>query len=595
MRKKRQKVKFREKWRKLWSVEKKIHFVMLTVIISLTLIAIIVSTVFLTNALTEQNRQYASEQLGIMASDCEGNLEQYKALMIATVLDNSIQEYCRSESLQTADKVSDNVYRVLQNILNIQSNANFVAVINGRNEKYVYNGNSGMTETNFEEIYETDYNENIKNQDSNNIVFSFSNHYYRGKKYTLTAYFPVFSSQHVGEINGTIVMNLDDNILTQLQKKRKVPYSQMYLTDMEGRIVSGNQEKESADKVRYGKWLKGNSGSIQKEGKLINYQKVGEWNYYLIDEMPLFYLYKDCIGVIGILLISTVIIMLIAVIISRKLIGSLYAPMNKIIQKMNAVSKGNLRTRISNTDMDRDSQQLADGFNLMMNEIDVLLGKVKKEQEQLNQMKLNSLQSQIQPHFLYNTLECIHWQAASEGNHEVSTMVKALAKFYRICLSKGEDIIPLATELEHIRQYIIIQNMRYGDIIDMEILIPKQYETILIPKITLQPLVENSIYHGIKVKEGRTGKIWIYVEPSEKDFYLVVSDNGERLNQKQIQHINESLSFFDRDIGYGINNVNKRIELMFGKKYGLKFYQNEKSGISVKIKLPGTAEESENV
>lgn len=114
MRKKRQKVKFREKWRKLWSVEKKIHFVMLTVIISLTLIAIIVSTVFLTNALTEQNRQYASEQLGIMASDCEGNLEQYKALMIATVLDDSIQEYCRSESLQTADKVSDNVYRVLQ-------------------------------------------------------------------------------------------------------------------------------------------------------------------------------------------------------------------------------------------------------------------------------------------------------------------------------------------------------------------------------------------------------------------------------------------------------------------------------------------------
>ena len=106
----------------------------------------------------------------------------------------------------------------------------------------------------------------------------------------------------------------------------------MYLTDMEGRIVSGNQEKESADKVRYGKWLKGNSGSIQKEGKLINYQKVGEWNYYLIDEMPLFYLYKDCIGLIGILLISTVIIMLIAVIISRKLIGSLYAPMNKIIQ-----------------------------------------------------------------------------------------------------------------------------------------------------------------------------------------------------------------------------------------------------------------------
>ena len=595
MERKQERISFTEKWMKIWSVEKKIHFVILTIIISLTFIAIIVSTVFLTNALTKQNRQYASEQLGIMASDCGGNLQQYKALMLAMVLDASIQKYCENEVSKPTDPITENVHRVLQNILNIQSNANFVAVINDKSNKYVYNGNAGITETNFEEVYEKDYKESLKSQDSSNIVFSFSNQYYNGRKYTVTVYFPVFSGEHIGEKNGTIVMNLDDNILTQLQKKRKVPYSQMYLTDMEGNVVSGSADKKIDEKVNYKKWMAGNSGYIQKNGKLINYQKVGKWDYYLIDEIPLFYLYKDCVGVIGILLASMVIVMLIAMIISKKLIEKLYGPMNKIMQKMNAVSQGDLRTRIHDTDMDRDSQKLAQGFNLMMDEIDILIAKIKAEQQQLNQMKLNSLQSQIQPHFLYNTLECIHWQAASEGNCEVSTMVKALAKFYRICLSQGKDIIPLAKELEHIRQYIIIQNMRYGDIIDMEILVPKQYETVLIPKITLQPLVENSIYHGIKVKEGRKGKITIYVEPSEKNFYLVVSDDGEGMKQEEIEQMNETISCFDREMGYGINNVNKRIELMFGDKYGLKFYRNEKSGINVKIRLPGTTEESENV
>ena len=105
--------------------------------------------------------------------------------------------------------------------------------------------------------------------------------------------------------------------------------------------------------------------------------------------------------------------------------------------------------------------------------------------------------------FLYNTLECIHWQAIAEGNKEISTMVKALAKYYRICLSKGHDVITIREEVEHIRNYMIIQNMRYDNIIGSEIVVESQVEESLIPKLTLQPLVENSIYHGMKVKRGK--------------------------------------------------------------------------------------------
>src|SRR5699024_8425663 len=104
---------------------------------------------------------------------------------------------------------------------------------------------------------------------------------------------------------------------------------------------------------------------------------------------------------------------------------------------MNDVSKGDLRTRFESEPVDSDSQKLQEGFNIMMDEIDTLIDQIKEEQEQMKRIELNSLQSQIQPHFLYNTLECIHWQAASDGNIEISTMVKALAQYYRICLSQG--------------------------------------------------------------------------------------------------------------------------------------------------------------
>ena len=147
----------------------------------------------------------------------------------------------------------------------------------------------------------------------------------------------------------------------------------------------------------------------------------------------------------------------------------------------------------------------------MMNRIDLLLEQVKLEQHQMEQIRFHALQSQIKPHFLYNTLDCIHWQAVSDGNKEISVMVKAMAQYYRICLSKGKEIIPLKLEMEHIRSYLIIQNMRYDNIVELEDLITEEYYEIMIPKMTLQPLIENAIYHGIQAKEGGKGRILLSI------------------------------------------------------------------------------------
>ena len=161
-------------------------------------------------------------------------------------------------------------------------------------------------------------------------------------------------------------------------------------------------------------------------------------------------------------------------------------------------------------------------------------------------------------------------------------MVKALAKYYRICLSKGHDVITIREEVEHIRNYMIIQNMRYDNIIGSEIVVESQVEESLIPKLTLQPLVENSIYHGMKVKEGKTGTLYL------------TADTGTGMSQEQIDEMNEQLSRYEDSFGYGVRNVNKRIELLFGEGYGLNYQKNDSGGVTVVIHLPYQTEIKEN-
>ena len=177
-----------------------------------------------------------------------------------------------------------------------------------------------------------------------------------------------------------------------------------------------------------------------------------------------------------VVILVLIIVLIIVSIIIRALVRKMYQPLNKVVSKMDYVATGSLRTRINVDNMGEDFAKLAIGFNSMMDEIEVLMEQVKLEQHQLEQIRFNALQSQIQPHFLYNTLECIHWQAIAEGNKEISTMVKALAKYYRICLSKGHDVITIREEVEHIRNYMIIQNMRYDNIIGSEIVVESQVE-----------------------------------------------------------------------------------------------------------------------
>ena len=572
-----------------WNLKKKMSFFLTLTILLTSIVTLLVSTMSAVYYMTEQSKDMVRTQLATLASSYSGTLEQYQNLAIALVIEDSVQEYCKSEESagKQYDQEAGAVYDYLLNMLNVQSNMNFAVVEKSSTNNYVYKGNSSVVDAKFEEVCKEDYEESIPAKQGSKVRMSFSNRYFRSGKYTLTIYHPIYSVASVGKEQGMLVMNLNDSLIEQLRAETDQGMEKdLFLMDCNGRIVSIANQDRIGQKISYLEQLQGNSGSFRNGGMLVNYQKVGKWNYYLVNEISIFELYKGSVGVMAILMIVIIGMTVLSILVMRKMMKSFYEPVDRVVSVMDDVSEGRLEKRIDLKSMDADSRKLAEGFNSMMNEIDGLMEQVKEEQHQMEQIRFNALQSQIKPHFLYNSLECIHWQAVADGNKEISVLVKALAQYYRICLSRGKEIIPLKQELEHIRSYLVIQNMRYDNIIELEDNIPEEFYFLQIPKMTLQPLIENAIYHGIRIKEGEKGKITLDIRKEGKDVYLMIQDSGNGMSPEKIQEMNQSISQYDEKFGYGVRNVNKRIELMFGKEYGLHFSQNELGGLTVEIHLP---------
>ncbi len=212
---------------------------------------------------------------------------------------------------------------------------------------------------------------------------------------------------------------------------------------------------------------------------------------------------------------------------------------------------------------------------------------VKKEQKQLRKAEFELLQAQINPHFLYNTLDAIVWSAEAGNQKQVVNMVGSLSDFFRSSLNKGKELVSIKEELVHVKSYLEIQQIRYQDILCYEINVPESLNKYQIPKITIQPIAENALYHGIKNKRGG-GKITIEGYENEDTVIIEVKDNGIGIDEKRLLEIKESLESSDNNSNtiYGIYNVNERIRLNYGEQYGLKICSIYGEGTTVKILIP---------
>lgn len=265
-------------------------------------------------------------------------------------------------------------------------------------------------------------------------------------------------------------------------------------------------------------------------------------------------------------------------------------PIRELEKSVKELEEGNLDADIY-MGGSYEVQHLGKSVQDMKFRIKGLMQDIVSEHEEKRKSEFDSLQAQINPHFLYNTLDIIVWQIENEKQSEAVHTVTALARFFRLSLGKGKNIVTVRDEIDHVKNYLMIQHMRFKNKFDYEFDIAEDVLELPSLKLMLQPLVENAIYHGMEFMDG-DGMIMVKAWRKEDELYLSVADNGLGMTEDKVEMIltGESTSANGRGSGIGVKNVNERIKLYFGEAYGLTIDSEPDEGTTVIIHLPAKDE-----
>ena len=272
------------------------------------------------------------------------------------------------------------------------------------------------------------------------------------------------------------------------------------------------------------------------------------------------------------------------------IVSGILQPIRQLNSVTEKIAQGDFNAR-AQVNSDDEVAELAVSFNKMAGNMQSLIDKVKEDERKMRKADLRLLQEQIQPHFLYNTLDTIVWLIESNEPDEAVTMVVTLSDFFREILSKGKEFISIKEEEKHISSYLQIQEMRYRDILEYDIQLDQVIYKYQILKLTLQPVVENALYHGIKYKRAK-GCIHIHGEKEGDIIRLTVRDDGVGMDEEELAQLRQQIEkpCQETEKGFGLANVNERIHMYFGYEYGMKIESEKGKGTTVEIVIPAILE-----
>lgn len=403
-------------------------------------------------------------------------------------------------------------------------------------------------------------------------------------------------SLETGEHIGTMALSYSEKYISDILQEVKLGESGfLFVMDESGRIVSHHNKEllmtDISDRPYAEKIKKSPSGSftqkIENESYLFNYNNIEGTDWCIVGVVKVNELTNKLGDIrMAIIFIGTA-VLIVAVLFSIKISNGISRRIKKLAKAMKRVEEGNLDVNIKSGKPADEISLLYKGFNSMQEEIRNLIEQIKVTNQKKRSAELKALQHQINPHFLYNTLDSINWMAASRYKaNDISMMVTSLANLFRLSLNKSNNITTVKNEIEHVRSYVNIQKIRFDYTFDVMFEVEHSLDDFNIIKLILQPLVENSILHGFKDIEYK-GEILIKVFNKDEEIHFEVSDNGvgcdvELMNGKLLDSTNLEVN----KGGYGVKNVDERIKLCYGNEYGIKFYDNGCRGTTVLIRLP---------
>ena len=274
-----------------------------------------------------------------------------------------------------------------------------------------------------------------------------------------------------------------------------------------------------------------------------------------------------------------------ALVIANALARSITGPIQRLRDSMARMQKGEFDHVRLEVETKNEIGVLTEAFNEMADRIRSLMEQIIYEQQEKRKSEMKALQSQINPHFLYNTLDSIIWMAEGKKNDEVVVMTASLARLLRQTIGTEEEETPISREFEYVRSYLTIQKMRYKDKLDFFMELDPSIGQEMIVKLILQPIVENAIYHGLKYKETK-GMLSVMGYGTLDNIIIEIRDNGIGMDQETLDHIFEKHKVNYQSNGVGVYNVQKRLLLYYGQGYGLSYSSTPGEGTVVTVKIP---------
>lgn len=411
----------------------------------------------------------------------------------------------------------------------------------------------------------------------------------------------VFSiSQAVNRnINGNIgimAIDIDINFLKKICSDITLGETGFVFFEKDGKVVFSPQSSDkhgySNNIIQNPKLMDSENGSfidsINNTNYIITYKTSAITGWKIVGVSP------EAEMTSGVIMLSKVFFWLITLIIIIILLLTIYLtsvltnPMRKLRSTMKQASENDLSIYADIRTRD-EIGQLASSFNKMMNQIRELMDKVKEDQQKIRVMEMKAMQELIKPHFIYNTLDSIIGLLEQNRNDDAIDIIDSLGKFFRTSLSHGREVVLIREEIDHIRSYLMIQQFRFSNKFDYLFELDDVIYNFKTVKLILQPLVENSIYHGIRSLDKK-GLIVINGYLKDDQIIFEISDNGEGIGEEKIAQLNRIMSgeeeVEDQNMYFGIRNVNERIKLNFGSDYGLKYQSKVSVGTKVVVNIP---------
>lgn len=564
------------------------------VLILMTISIMSVTSYYLSREAVKTNAQASTAEL---VKQVNKNIKAYingmQSMSDLVAQNRNIQQYLdttRFESLTEENNATEAVTNVLESMVVSRTDIASVNIF-GSNGQFI-SGRSNLELNPYVDLKSMNWYRDAIQADGDNVISS--SHVqpiFKDRYPWVVSLSRALRTMDGSKTLGVFLVDLNFSVMSDMLKDIKLGQrGYVFIVDNNGTIVFHPQQQliysnlktEYIDKV-----LKTNNDTfISKEGSDSRMYTVvnSDFGWKIVGVTYVNELVANSDDMRLSFFILGLICIVIAILVSFFISQRVSKPIRQLEGYMKEVEKGNFDMHVpvpSTIEIGR----LARAFNLMVGKIKELMTQTVQDQEQKRKSEINALQAQINPHFLYNTLDSIIWMAESHKSSEVVLMTSALAKLFRASISKGEELVSVQTEMDHITNYLMIQKMRYKNKLDYTIDISDSvldYKTI---KVILQPIVENAIYHGIKKKRG-PGWITITSGETDTDVLIHVEDNGIGMDGDTLRSILLPGARLHEKGGVGVLNVHERLRLYFGHQYGLSYRSEVGTGTTVTIRLP---------